>query len=257
MDFLSLTLEELQTVKYLTPKFRAKQVYDWLHVKQASDFAEMTNLPAELREKLQADYPLKSLKLLKVLESKRGDTAKYLYELTDGETVETVFMQHRHGNSLCISSQVGCRMGCAFCASGIGGLVRNLEPSEMLLQIYETLRLRQLSIDNCQLSIVIMGIGEPLDNFKNLLRFLELVPIGARSISLSTCGLVPQIDELAKLKLGLTLSVSLHAATDEARSAIMPVNRKWGLDALLKSCADYFAATGRRISFEYALIRRG
>ncbi|MCL2754456.1 MAG: 23S rRNA (adenine(2503)-C(2))-methyltransferase RlmN [Oscillospiraceae bacterium] len=258
-DFLSLTLSELEQelASLKLPKFRAKQIFEWLHVKRVVSFGEMTNLPEKLREELSLKYALKSLKVLQKRVSKRGDTVKYLYELSDGQAIETVFMQFKDRNSLCISSQVGCRMGCTFCASGVGGLVRNLAPSEMLLQVYETLRLNQLSTVNCPLStvnIVIMGIGEPLDNFDNVLRFLELSPIGARHISLSTCGIVPQIDKLAEHKLGITLSVSLHAACDEDRSAIMPINRAYPLSELMRACRDYFEATRRRISFEYALI---
>jgi 23S rRNA (adenine2503-C2)-methyltransferase len=244
MDFLSLCLKELE--QHLTPKFRAKQVYDWLHVKKVLCFDEMLNLPSVLREELAGNHYIPRLRVKKRLVSKAEDTVKYLYELPDGNTIETVVMSHKHGNSLCISSQVGCKMGCAFCASSIAGFVRNLTPAEMLLQLYQS----EKQID----SIVIMGIGEPLDNFDNLLRFLELVPLSLRHVSLSTCGLADKIDELAKLRLGLTLSISLHATTDEERSALMPVNRQFPLDVLLKSCKRYFEITGRRLSFEYALI---
>jgi 23S rRNA (adenine2503-C2)-methyltransferase len=249
MDFLSLSLKKIERELKLLPdfkKFRAKQIYDWLHVKRAADFSQMTNLPADLRAQLSEKFTIKQLKIKKKLVSKRQDTVKYLYELPDSNTIETVLMSHNHGNSLCISSQVGCKMSCKFCASGIAGFVRNLEPSEMLLQLYQS----EKQID----SIVIMGIGEPLDNFDNLLRFLELVPLSHRHISLSTCGLADKIDELAKLKSGLTLSISLHAATDAERLAIMPINAKFPLDRLMTSCKNYFEATGRRLSFEYALI---
>ncbi|MCL1831592.1 MAG: 23S rRNA (adenine(2503)-C(2))-methyltransferase RlmN [Oscillospiraceae bacterium] len=253
-DLVSLTLSELeQRFTPDFPKFRAKQVFEWLHVKQVRTFAEMSNIPAAMRKTLQEEYTIKSLTCVKRQVSKRQDTVKYLYGLCDGESVESVHMTHKHGGSLCISSQVGCKMGCAFCASGADGFVRNLTPSEMLLQLYETQRDGR-KVD----SIVIMGIGEPLDNFDNVMAFLELLQSGQgmslRHVSLSTCGLVPQIVRLAELKLGLTLSVSLHAITDSERSAIMPINRKYGIDELLETCKNYFSATGRRISFEYALI---
>jgi len=255
MDFLSLNLSEIEQQLQPLPKFRTKQVFDWLHNKRVTDFSEMTNLPADLRAELAERFVIPRLKVKKRLESGRGDTVKYLYELHDGNTIETVLMSHNHGNSLCVSSQVGCKMSCAFCASGIAGFVRNLEPSEMLLQLYETLRNEdRLSTVNCQLSIVIMGIGEPLDNFDSLTKFLELLPMSLRNVSLSTCGLCDKIDELAKMRLGLTLSVSLHATTDEERTAIMPVNARFPLGRLLESCRRYFEATGRRLSFEYALI---
>jgi 23S rRNA (adenine2503-C2)-methyltransferase len=250
MDFLSLTLKEIED-EFLANKllkYQAKQVYDWFHVKRVKSFDEMTNISVALRETLKNKYEIKSLKILGKRVSKTKDTVKYLYELSpenSGETIETVLMKHKDRVSLCISSQVGCRMGCKFCAGGTGGFVRNLTPSEMLLQVYE-----HKDVNN----IVIMGIGEPLDNYDNLLRFLELSPVGARHISVSTCGLVPQIDALAKERSGLTLSVSLHAATDEERCAIMPINLKYPLKELMRACRDYFTATGRRISFEYALI---
>jgi 23S rRNA (adenine2503-C2)-methyltransferase len=227
-----------------------------------TSFHEMTMLPAKMREELDGKYHIKSLKAQTKLVSNRRDTVKYLYGLGCSpqseqfdDAIETVFMEHKHGNSLCISSQAGCKMGCAFCASGLAGFRRNLTPSEMLLQLYETERDGK-KID----SIVIMGIGEPLDNFENVVKFLRILEsphghnMSLRHVSLSTCGPADKIDELATLKMGLTLSVSLHAVTDEERSAIMPINRKFGLDRLLDSCSEYFAATKRRISFEFALI---
>lgn len=256
-DILSLTREELTAeITAMGEKpFRARQIYDWLHVKKAVDFSQMSNISAQLRDKLEKKFCLKSLIIKKRLVSSIDNTVKYLYGLPDGESVETVLMEYKHGNSLCISTQVGCRMGCRFCASTIAGFVRDLLPSEMLLQIYETERDSGRHVD----SIVLMGIGEPLDNFDNVTRFLTLVNSGGegmslRHISLSTCGIVDKIYELAELKTGLTLSVSLHAATDEKRSSIMPINKKYDLGQLMTACRDYFKKTGRRISFEYSLI---
>lgn len=256
-DILSLTRDEL--VMKLTDMgekaFRAKQIYDWLHVKKVRSFSEMTNISAQLRERLENLFCLKSLFVKKRLVSNIDNTVKYLYELPDGEAVETVLMEYKHGNSLCISTQVGCKMGCRFCASTIAGFVRNLEPSEMLLQIYETERDSGRHVD----SIVLMGIGEPLDNFDNVVKFLTLLNsdgegMSLRHLSLSTCGVVDKIYKLAELDLGLTLSISLHAATDEKRSSIMPINNRYNLDQLMTACRDYFQKTGRRISFEYSLI---
>ncbi len=256
-DILSLTKAEL-TEKILAmgeKKFRAEQVYDWLHVKRVKEFSQMSNISAAFRTKLDENFCINSLKIKKRLVSELDNTVKYLYELYDGEFVESVLMEYKHGNSLCISSQVGCRMGCRFCASTIAGWVRNLAPSELLGQIYETERDSGRRVD----SIVMMGIGEPLDNFDNVLRFLEILNSGGegmslRHLSLSTCGVVDKIYKLAEMKLGITLSVSLHAANDAKRSEIMPINRKFPLDTLMKACDDYFKATGRRISFEYSLI---
>lgn len=257
IDILSLGKPDLaDAVAQMGEKsFRAGQIYDWLHVKRVRDFSEMSNLSAQFREALSKKFCIKSLKIKKRLVSGIDNTVKYLYELPDGEAVECVLMEYKHGNSLCISSQVGCKMGCKFCASTVAGWVRNLEPSEMLLQIYETERDSGRHVD----SIVMMGIGEPLDNFDNVVRFLEILNSGGegmslRHLSLSTCGVVDRIYKLAQLKLGVTLSVSLHAATDEKRSAIMPINNKFNLKELMKACDDYFKATGRRISFEYSLI---
>ncbi|MCL1904327.1 MAG: 23S rRNA (adenine(2503)-C(2))-methyltransferase RlmN [Oscillospiraceae bacterium] len=259
IDILSLTLSELseQMVPLKQPKYRAKQIFEWLHKKKASSFEEMTDTPAQLRAALKLDFCIKSLNIQKTLVSDRQDTVKYLYGLDDGNKIETVFMSHKHGNSLCISSQVGCKMACCFCASGMAGFIRNLSPSEMLLQLYQTEK--QQSPANCS-SIVIMGVGEPLDNFDNVIRFLRLLEspdghnMSLRHVSLSTCGLVERIDELRELKMGLTLSVSLHAVTDSERSAIMPINQRYNIGRLLTSCAEYYKHTGRRISFEYSLI---
>lgn len=256
-DILSLTKDELAAaVAEMGEKpFRAKQIYDWLHVKRITDFAQMSNISAQFREELSRKYCLNSLKIKKRLVSKIDNTVKYLYGLPDGEAIESVLMEYKHGNSLCISSQVGCKMGCRFCASTVAGWVRDLTPSEMLLQIYETERDSGRRVD----SVVMMGIGEPLDNFDNVVKFLEILNSGGdgmslRHLSLSTCGVVDRIYELAELKLGVTLSISLHAATDEKRSSIMPINGRFGLKTLMKACDDYFKMTGRRISFEYSLI---
>ncbi len=256
-DILSLTRDELiAEITALGEKaFRAKQIYDWLHVKKVTDFSQMSNISAQLRDMLEKKFCLKSLIIKKKLVSAIDNTVKYLYGMPDGESVETVLMEYKHGNSLCISTQVGCRMGCRFCASTIAGFVRHLLPSEMLLQIYETERDSGRHVD----SIVLMGIGEPLDNFDNVMKFLTLLNnegdgMGLRHISLSTCGIVDRIYDLAELKTGLTLSISLHAATDEKRSSIMPINKKYNLQQLMKACRDYFKKTGRRISFEYSLI---
>lgn len=257
IDILSLTREELTAeITAMGEKaFRAKQIYDWLHEKKITDFSQMSNISAQFREQLSKKFCIKSLIIKKRLVSKQDNTVKYLYGLPDGEAVETVLMEYKHGNSLCISTQVGCRMGCRFCASTIAGFVRHLLPSEMLLQIYETERDSGRHVD----SIVLMGIGEPLDNFDNVMKFLTVLNSGGdgmslRHISLSTCGVVDKIYELAELKTGLTLSISLHAATNEKRSEIMPINRRYDLNELMTACRYYFKKTGRRISFEYSLI---
>ena len=237
------------------PAYRAKQVFQWLS-RGVESFDEMTNLSKTLREKLKAGYTIPSLKLLRKQVSALDGTIKYLWGLPDGNAVETVVMRYHHGNTVCISSQVGCRQGCAFCASTIGGLIRGLESSEMLEEVLSSERESGLKISN----IVLMGIGEPLDNFDNVIRFLRLVNhpdganIGMRHISLSTCGLIERFDDLAALDLQLTLSVSLHAPDDETRSKIMPANRGRGVEALMDACERYYRRTGRRISFEYAMI---
>lgn len=257
-EIKNLTLAELeQTMLDLgEPKFRGKQVYSWLH-RAAPDFAAMTNLPLTLREKLADRFLLTCPTVVRKQESALDGTVKYLWRLYDGNCVETVLMRYHHGNTVCISSEVGCPMGCAFCASTIGGLVRRLSAGEILDEVLFTQADSGQEISN----IVLMGIGEPLDNYDNVTRFLELVNspeganIGMRHISLSTCGVVPKIRALAESELQLTLSVSLHAPDDETRNRIMPVNRTWNVEALLSACRDYFKATGRRISFEYAMIR--
>ena len=253
----SMTLEELSSVlKELNqPAFRAKQVFTWLH-KGVTSCGEMTNLPQSLRDALDEKYPLLPPKVVRKQESQKDGTIKYLWMLSDGNCVETVLMRYHYGNTVCISTAVGCAMGCAFCACTLGGLVRRLEPREMLEQVMFTQIDSGLPISH----IVLMGIGEPLDNYDNVLRFLHLVNselgmnISMRHISLSTCGLVPKIDKLAEEKLQLTLSVSLHAPNDTIRNTIMPVNKAYPVDALLDACRRYYQKTGRRISFEYAMI---
>ena len=252
-----MTLAELQDAFAALgePKFRAKQVFAWLH-RGAVSFEAMTNLSRPLRETLDSLYFITAPTVARKQISRLDGTIKYLWRLRDGNCVESVVMQYHHGNTVCISSEVGCPMGCKFCASTIGGLVRRLEPSELLDQVLFSQLDSGLPISN----IVLMGIGEPLDNFDNVMRFLELVNspdgmnIGMRHISLSTCGLVDKIEQLAERDLQLTLSVSLHSPDDESRSKIMPVTRRWPLDTLLSACRDYFAKTGRRISFEYTMI---
>ena len=253
----SMTLPEIAAVlKELgQPAFRAKQLFSWLH-KGVRSFDEMTNLPQSLRQALETEYPICPPEVVRKQESQKDGTIKYLWKLSDGNCVETVLMRYHYGNTVCISTEVGCRMGCAFCASTLGGLVRPLEPFEMVDQVLFTQVDSGLPISH----IVLMGIGEPLDNFDNVLRFLELINhadgmnISMRHISLSTCGLVPKIRDLADRKLQLTLSVSLHAPTDEIRNTIMPVNKAYPTEQLLDACRDYYAKTGRRISFEYAMI---
>ena len=237
------------------PKYRAKQVFQWL-ARGVESFDEMTDVSKKLRETLKREFFITKLKMLRKQVSSIDGTIKYLWELPDGNAVETVVMQYRHGNTICISSQVGCRQGCAFCASTIGGLIRGLESSEMIDEVLYSERESGLKISN----IVLMGIGEPLDNFDNVIRYLRLVNhpdgenIGMRHISLSTCGLTERFDELADLNLQLTLSVSLHAPDDETRSRIMPANRGRGVEQLISACSRYYEKTGRRISFEYAMI---
>ena len=257
MNLKSLTQPELAAIlKNLgQPAFRAKQMFSWLH-KGVRSYDEMTNLPKALRDVLAEKYPINAPKVVRKQESAKDGTIKYLWELADGNCVETVLMRYHYGNTVCISTEVGCRMGCAFCASTIGGLVRRLEPYEMLDEVLFTQIDSGLPISH----IVLMGIGEPLDNFDNVLRFLELVNspdgmnISMRHISLSTCGLIPKIDALAERKLQISLAISLHGPNNEIRSKIMPVNKAYPMEDLLEACRRYFAATGRRIHFEYAMI---
>ena len=256
-DLKSMTAVEVaETLQAMgEPAFRGKQVFTWLH-RGARSYDDMTNLPKALREKLAAEHPFTVPAVERKQVSAQDGTIKYLWRLGDGNCIETVLMRYHHGNTVCISSQVGCRMGCAFCASTIAGKVRDLTPAEMLDQVLFTQIDSGAEISN----IVLMGIGEPLDNFENVLRFLELVNhpdslnIGMRHISLSTCGLVPGIRRLSELGLQLTLSVSLHAPDSETRSRIMPVNRAYDVEELFAACHRYFKKTGRRISFEYAMI---
>ena len=257
MNLKSLTQLELADIlKQLgQPAFRAKQVFTWLH-KGVRSYDEMTNLPKSLRDTLAQSYPISAPEVVRKQESKKDGTIKYLWKLSDGNCVETVLMRYRYGNTVCISTEVGCRMGCAFCASTLGGLVRRLEPFEMLDQVLFTQIDSGLPVSH----IVLMGIGEPLDNFDNVMRFLELVNspdgmnISMRHISLSTCGLVPKIDELAKRKLQISLAISLHGPNNELRSKVMPVNKAYPIEELLDACRRYYDATGRRIHFEYAMI---
>lgn len=260
IDIKSMTAAELadDLVKLGEKPFRGKQIFHWLHQKRVGGFDEMSDLSLSLREKCNEKYYIASINVKKRLVSSLDGTVKYLYELEDGNTIEAVRMKYRHGNSLCISTQVGCRMGCSFCASTEGGLIRNLTPAEMLEEVYSAAR--DIPDGETIGSIVLMGIGEPLDNFENVLRFLELLSspdgfgLSLRHVSLSTCGLVDKIDELARHKLGVTLSVSLHAPNDTIRGRTMPISKKWSVDQLLDACRRYFDSTGRRVSFEYALI---
>ena len=257
MHLKSMTLPEMTAcLKEMgQPAFRAKQVYSWLH-KAVGSYEEMTNVPQSLREKLQQAHPLFAPKVVRKQESKLDGTIKYLWQLADGNCVETVLMRYRYGNTVCISTEVGCLMGCAFCASTLGGLVRRLEPYEMLDQVMFTQADSGLTVSH----IVLMGIGEPLDNFDNVMRFLELVNseegmnISMRHISLSTCGLVPKIDQLAQKKLQISLAISLHGPNNEKRSREMPVNKAYPIEELLDACRRYYDVTGRRIHFEYAMI---
>ena len=254
-----MTIPELEGLmaEWGEPKFRAKQLFQWLHARRALSFDEMGNLPLSLRQKLAGRAAVTAFTTERKLVSKLDGTIKYLYRLPDGEYVESVFMRYEHGNSVCISTQVGCKMGCSFCASTKAGFVRHLSPSEILEQVYAPLRDTGEPVG----SLVLMGIGEPLDNYDNVLRFLELLnaPEGLnmslRHVSLSTCGLVDKIYDLADRNLQLTLSISLHASNDRVRDEIMPVNRRYKIPELLKACRYYTDKTHRRISYEYSLIR--
>ncbi len=257
-DIKSMTLDELKTeITDMGEKsFKAGQIYSWLHKHGVESFDEMTNISKDLRGNLQKKYDIYNCTIEKKLVSVYDSTVKYLFRLNDGELIESVVMKYKYGYTICVSSQVGCKMGCKFCASGIAGFVRNLTASEILSQVYTAQRDLNIRISH----IVMMGVGEPLDNFDNVMRFLSLVTdenglnISMRNISLSTCGVVSGIYKLIDKKLQLTLSVSLHAPNDEIRSNTMPVNDRWNIDELLKACKDYTKATNRRISFEYAMI---
>lgn len=256
-DIKSLTLPELvQEMEQIgEKKFRAAQLYEWLHKKLAESFTEMTNLSLSLREKCTEHFELTVLHTVQVQESKQDGTKKFLFELSDGNMVESVLMKYHHGNSVCISSQVGCKMGCKFCASTLGGLVRSLTAAEMLEQVYAVTRLTGERVSN----VVVMGIGEPLDNLDNLIRFIRMLTdekglhISQRNITVSTCGLVPKIKELAEEDLQITLALSLHGVTDEKRRELMPVAEKYSIAELMEACKYYFERTGRRLTFEYAL----
>ncbi|WP_455617987.1 23S rRNA (adenine(2503)-C(2))-methyltransferase RlmN [Eisenbergiella sp.] len=253
-----MTLTELKTEMEQAGEksFRAAQLYDWMHCKLAAGYDEMSNLPASLRSKLKENYPYTSLLPIEVQESRLDGTKKFLFGLADGNVVESVWMKYKHGNSVCISSQVGCKMGCRFCASTLDGWERNLLPSEMLDQIYVISRLTGERVSN----VVVMGTGEPMDNYDNLLTFIRLLTdehglhISQRNITVSTCGIVPRMKELAEEKLQITLALSLHATTDEKRRKLMPIANTWHLDELMEACAYYFEKTGRRITFEYSLV---
>ncbi len=257
-DIRAYTYEQLQAEMAAIgeKKFRAKQLYEWLHVKLAGSFDEMTNLSRELREKLDREYEILPVRMLERQESQMDGTNKFLFMLHDQNVVESVLMRYKHGNSVCISSQVGCRMGCRFCASTIGGLVRNLSPSEMLGQIYEIQKVTGERVSN----VVIMGTGEPLDNYKNFLCFIRLLTdehglhISQRNVTVSTCGIVPKMLELAEENLQITLALSLHGTTQEKRKELMPVANKYELSDVLHACDEYFRKTGRRITFEYSLV---
>lgn len=259
IDIKSLTYEELaeQVCAMELPAYRAGQIYQWIHEKQAGSFAEMTSLPADLRVRLDERFELPVLQPLEVKVSALDGTRKYLFALPDGNVIESVWMRYRYGDSVCVSSQAGCRMGCRFCASAIGGLARNLRPSEMLDQIYRITRDTGERVSH----VVVMGSGEPLDNYENLLRFLHLLTderglhISQRNVTVSTCGLAPQMRRLAGEGLQITLALSLHAADDKTRRALMPVANRYALHEVLDACRIYFQKTGRRVTYEYSLMR--
>ncbi len=258
VDIKSLTLRQLkEEMAVLGEKaFRAQQLYQWMHQKLTRDYDSMTNLPQTLREKLGKNYACTSLRQVQMQESRIDGTRKFRFALEDGQVVESVWMRYKHGNSVCVSSQVGCRMGCRFCASTLGGLVRNLRPAEMLDQIYAISLLTGERVSN----VVVMGTGEPLDNYDGLLQFLTMLTdenglhISARNITVSTCGLVPEIRRLARERLQITLALSLHAPTDEKRRSLMPVANRYTIAELMEACRYYFEQTGRRITFEYSLV---
>ena len=257
-DIKSLSIDELKAEIELLgeKKFRADQIYSWLHQKLVRSFDEMSNIPASLKEKLSENYTITSFDILRKQVSKTDGTVKYLFRLSDGNCIETVSMDYRHGHSVCISSQVGCRMGCAFCASTLGGLVRNLTASEMLEQIYSVTRDLDKRVDN----VVVMGIGEPMDNYDNVVAFIRLLTsdkglnLSVRNITVSSCGIVPGILKLSEEGLGITLALSLHAVTDEKRRKIMPVAKSYTIAQLMEAVDTYFKNTGRRVTFEYSLI---
>ena len=258
-DIKSLTLDQLKErmAERGEKPFRAAQLYGWMHRKLAGSYEEMTNLPASLRAALKEEEPLTVLEKKREQTSGIDGTKKFLFALPDQNLVESVWMRYQHGNSVCISSQVGCRMGCRFCASTLGGLERNLLPSEMLDQIYRIQTLTEERVSN----VVVMGSGEPLDNYDNLLKFLHMLTdenglhISQRNVTVSTCGIVPRIYDLAEERLQITLALSLHAATDEKRRELMPIAQRYSIRELMEACAYYFERTGRRITFEYSLVK--
>lgn len=259
MDLRSCNEEELKEIAVALGEkpFRGKQLFEWVHGKQAVSIDEMTNLSQQFREKLKENYMVSGVKEVTRQISKKGDTAKYLFALPDGNMVESVWMKYHHGNSVCISSQVGCRMGCTFCASTLTGLTRSLTAGEMLSQIYEIQRATGERVSN----VIVMGMGEPLDNYDNLVKFIRLLSdekglcISQRSITVSTCGLVDGIRRLMDEKFQITLAISLHAPNDEIRRRTMPIANRYSIDEIFDVCREYFAATGRRITFEYSMIR--
>ena len=257
-DIKSLTLSELtECVKEMgEPKFRAGQLYDWIHKKHAASYDDMSNISKSLKEKCLENFEYTSLKVVEVLESKVDETKKFLFGLSDGNIIESVYMKYKFGVSVCISSQVGCRMGCRFCASTLDGVVRNLLPSEMLDQIYSISRYTGQKISR----VVVMGSGEPLDNYDNLLRFIDLLTnedglnLGQRNLTVSTCGIVPNIIKLADKNLSINLALSLHASNNDKRKELMPIANKYSLDEVLSACRTYFEKTGRQLTFEYSLV---
>ena len=257
-DIRSFELSELKTLmtEMGEKSFKAIQIYDWLHNKTVSDYDRMTNLSKSLREKLIKDYPLRNMDVVQVQTSKIDGTKKFLFRLWDGHVIESVWMKYHHGNSVCISSQVGCRMGCRFCASTIDGLSRNLEPAEMLGQVYQIQELTKERVSN----VVVMGSGEPMDNYDTLLRFVRILTdekgfgLSQRGITVSTCGIVPRIRQLAEEQLQITLAISLHASNDEKRRELMPIANRYSIEEVLDACRYYFEKTGRRLTFEYSLV---
>jgi len=258
MDIKSLTYEELKNEleKHKEKSFRARQMYEWMHVKLVRGFAQMTNLPKKFRVFCEENYQYTALKTVRVQESALDGTKKFLFEMADGNIIESIWMKYKHGNSVCISSQAGCRMGCRFCASTLDGLARNLTPAEMLDQIYVIRLLTGERVAN----VVVMGCGEPLDNYDSLLTFIRILTgsgglnISQRNITVSTCGLVPQIYRLAQENLQITLALSLHATTDEKRRRLMPIAKRYSIHELMEACREYFNKTGRRVTLEYSLV---
>ncbi len=259
MDIRSFDEKEMKALAeaFEEKPFRGKQLFEWVHNKRVNSFDEMTNLSQGFREKLKENHVISGVTLVEKQVSKKQDTAKYLFLLPDGNVIESVWMKYKHGNSVCISSQVGCRMGCTFCASTLTGLARSLTAGEMLSQIYEIQRETGERVSN----VIVMGMGEPLDNYDNLLKFIRLLShekglcISQRNITVSTCGLVDKMRELAKEKLQITLAISLHAPNDEIRRQTMPIANKYSMEEIFKVCHEYFAETGRRITFEYSMIQ--